>query len=193
MPSLNGSPTERFKARCFAFSTNLSYILSCTNVRDPAQQHCPFRLEKIIINKMNFNFLETNHSIKKILWTNLIKEQSIVGKLHCLIYISILTYNKGWFPSKFQRYWLQIAFGCQFKNNFSCLCWSSESKLCIEITKSLGGIQALTSIYNMRMCSRLLVFPLIISKFDGIPKKCHNWLLNTLTRNFYLSCEANYI
>lgn len=40
-PFLKGSPTTRFKARAFAFSRNSSYMLSCTNVRDPAQQHCP--------------------------------------------------------------------------------------------------------------------------------------------------------
>lgn len=42
MPPLNGSPTRRFAARAFAFSTNSSYTRSCTKVREPAQQHCPY-------------------------------------------------------------------------------------------------------------------------------------------------------
>lgn len=39
---LKGSPTTRFSARFLAFSTNSSNILSCTKVRDPAAQHCPY-------------------------------------------------------------------------------------------------------------------------------------------------------
>ena len=46
MPDLKGSPTARLIARALAFSTNSSYTRSCTNVREPAQQHCPCELAK---------------------------------------------------------------------------------------------------------------------------------------------------
>ena len=58
MPALNGSPMVRLKARVFAFSTNSSYILSCTNVREQAAQHCHCRLRHIC-QSMNSKFSET--------------------------------------------------------------------------------------------------------------------------------------
>lgn len=89
----------------------------------------PAEMHIIMINKIDLNFLRTHQCVETISWTNLIKKQSKVGKLNSLIYISILTYDKWGFPSKFQSNWLKIAFCGQLEDNFSCACWSSESKL----------------------------------------------------------------
>ena len=40
--SIQGLPTRLSRAISFALATNASYIPSCTNVRDPAQQFCPW-------------------------------------------------------------------------------------------------------------------------------------------------------
>ena len=44
--SSKGSPTERFCALSTLFFTNSSYMVSCTKVRLPALQHCPWLKNK---------------------------------------------------------------------------------------------------------------------------------------------------
>lgn len=67
-PFLKGSPTIRFNARTLAFSTNSSYTLSCTNVRDPAQQDCPCRYLKFIPFRSKHQRLQFSKSGKFCTW-----------------------------------------------------------------------------------------------------------------------------
>lgn len=128
-PSLKGSPTTRLRARAFDFSINSSYTHSWTNVRDPAQQHCPCRLPYHgQFLRQQFNALRAQ-LFWRTDWSNLIKEQSKMCKLHSFIYIRILTDYKRWFPSKLQCDRFEIAFCSQFKHNFTSIGWSCESKL----------------------------------------------------------------
>lgn len=126
MSFLKGSPTTRCMARAFAFATNSSYTLSCTYVREPAQQHCPCKLNNIdliIHSAGNVYVLASMNLIdltcKRL--SNLIEEEGKMSKFNCLVYISILAYNERRFSSKLQSHWLQITLGCHFKHQFSNL------------------------------------------------------------------------
>lgn len=98
-PFLKGSPTMRFKARALAFSTNSSYTLSCTNVRDPAQQHCPCRYLKFIPFWSKHQRLQFSKSGN---FCYLVKENSRMSQLNSFINVCIFTNDERRFSSELQ-------------------------------------------------------------------------------------------